>query len=54
MHRGYHLLYPERKTLCVSEKMVDAEGAFWDSGYRRIATILFLKKVFLPYVSLNK
>ena len=54
MHRGYHQFYPERKTLCIPENMVDTDGAFWDSGYRRLATKIFLKKVFLPYVPLDK
>ena len=50
MHKGYQRFYPERRTSCIPEAMVDSSGAFWDSGYRRLATKLFLKKVFLPYL----
>jgi hypothetical protein len=54
MHKGYHRFYPERKTRCIPHGIVDSKGAFWDSGYRRTATILFLKKVFLPHVRQKK
>jgi hypothetical protein len=50
MHRGYHSLYPEQWTELQPEEMMDRKGAFWDAGYRRLATKLFLKKVFLPHV----
>jgi hypothetical protein len=50
MHKGYHRFNPERRTTCIPDSIVDARGAFWDSGYRRLATKLFLKKVFLPPV----
>jgi len=48
MHKGYMHFYPEQRTTCVPENIVDYKGSFWDSGYRRLATKLFLKKVFLP------
>lgn len=50
MHRGYHSLYPEKWTDLQPEEMMDKKGAFWDAGYRRLATKLFLKKVFLPHI----
>jgi hypothetical protein len=28
--------------------MVDYESAFWDPGYRRVATQIFVSRVFLP------
>jgi len=49
MHKGYHHFYPKQMTANLSDEMIDLEGAFWDSGFRRVATKLFLKKVFLPH-----
>jgi len=46
MHKGYARHYPR-----VSEprnKAIDGDSMFWDSGYRRLATKLFIEKVFLP------
>lgn len=47
MHRGYERFYPTKETQPASEEM-DGTSAFWDPGYRRLATKLFIKKVFLP------
>ncbi len=50
MHKGYHHFHREQRSACVPKDIVDCRGAFWDPGYRRLATILFLKKVFLPVI----
>jgi hypothetical protein len=49
LHRGYARYFAEQGGLrrdCENE--MDTQSAFWDSGYRRLATTLFIKKVFLP------
>lgn len=46
LHKGYDYLFPAGKRL--NTKYIDANCAFYDSGYRMLATKLFLKKVFLP------
>lgn len=50
MHKGYHYLYPELRSNNVPDEMIDSQGAFWDPGYRRIATKIFLRDVFLPHI----
>ncbi|MFZ2310958.1 MAG: nucleotidyltransferase domain-containing protein [Patescibacteria group bacterium] len=46
LHKGYDYLFPAGKRLVT--QYIDANCAFYDSGYRMLATKLFLKKVFLP------
>jgi hypothetical protein len=46
LHKGYDYLFPAGKRL--QTNYIDAHCAFYDSGYRMLATKLFLKKVFLP------
>ena len=55
MHKGYHRFYP-RESLPVTEHSwpMDPCDTFWDSGYRRIASKLFLARVFLPELTLEK
>jgi hypothetical protein len=49
IHKGYYRFYPNQNTLSSTiSKDIDAGSAFWDPGYRRIATKLFVDKVFLP------
>ncbi len=49
MHTGYWRFHPERKSAGFRESIrIDSHSAFWDPGYRRLAAILFLKRVFLP------
>lgn len=49
MHNGYHRYFPEQGGISTRHAAgIDSQSAFWDSGYRRVATILFLKRVFLP------
>ena len=49
MHSGYARSYPEQGGIETKHSnMIDSQSMFWDSGYRRLATKLFLSKVFLP------
>ena len=49
MHKGYSRFYADQRNPSVPySTALDSESTFWDSGYRRLATILYLKKVFLP------
>lgn len=49
MHKGYRRFYPELGGInAIHADGLDPKSAFWDSGYRRIATKLFIKRVFLP------
>ena len=52
MHKGYRKLYPtiEREDTFNSD-LIDWKSDFWDPGYRRVATKLFLSRVFLPDLS---
>lgn len=52
MHKGYHYLYPELRSFNVPDEMIDSQGAFWDPGYRRLATKIFLRDVFLPHIQI--
>lgn len=49
MHKGYERFFPPCggiKTKHATE--IDGESMFWDSGYRQLATRLFISRVFLP------
>lgn len=51
MHEGYARQAPLHS--CVtsnSAAAIDGSSAFWDSGYRRLATKLFVDNVFLPKI----
>jgi len=49
MHKGYERFFPKQGGMCTQNPdMIDSKSMFWDSGYRRLATKLFIKKVFLP------
>ena len=54
VHRGYARFYAEQGTFASHYGHLldtpDAPSTFWDSGYRRLATTLFIKKVFLPHL----
>lgn len=55
MHKGYKRLYPEQGG--IHDKHADGldwQSSFWDSGYRRLATKLFITRVFLPQLEDNK
>jgi hypothetical protein len=49
MHKGYRRFYPSKR-LDGNEylKEIDWESDYWDEGYRQVATLLFLSRVFLP------
>ncbi|MDP2704474.1 MAG: nucleotidyltransferase domain-containing protein [bacterium] len=49
MHKGYKRFYPEQGGIPAEHSEgLGPQSSFWDSGYRRVATKLFIKKVFLP------
>lgn len=48
MHKGYSRLFPIVSCVPPQAIMLDPKSAFWDSGYRHLATRLFLSRVFLP------
>ncbi len=51
LHKGYWYLNPKQGGVNFpSGAGIDQNSAFWDSGYRRLATLLFIKKVFLPQI----
>ncbi|HEY8885937.1 MAG TPA: hypothetical protein VIM31_00330 [Candidatus Microsaccharimonas sp.] len=49
MHKGYERQYP--RVSQPRKKSLDGDSMFWDAGYRRLATELFIEKVFLPKIS---
>lgn len=54
MHKGFKKLYPSTKSEGTKNgDLIDYKSDFWDPGFRKIATTLFLKKVFLPDLSAN-
>ncbi|HEY4484466.1 MAG TPA: hypothetical protein VI978_01950 [Candidatus Paceibacterota bacterium] len=51
MHRGYSRFYPRQDGLQTkNSRLVDSNSTFWDPGFRRLATKLFLTRVFLPKI----
>lgn len=49
MHKGYARLYPTEVLFTGHHaKDIDADSVFWDPGYRRLATRLFISSVYLP------
>lgn len=52
MHKGYKYFYPNKKEEGTKNSdLIDWDSDFWDPGFRRLATKLFLSKVFLPDLS---
>jgi hypothetical protein len=52
MHKGYQRFYPSiRDEGTEHAEKIDGESTFWDPGYRRIASQLFISRVFLPDLS---
>jgi hypothetical protein len=52
MHRGYDKYMPSRRDAKYQKSQgIDGDSAFYDAGYRRLATLLYLKRVFLPDLS---
>lgn len=55
MHKGYAQYYaPQSGMNTPRADRIDGSAAFWDSGYRRIATKLFISRVFLPQLEQSK
>ena len=51
MHKGYARFYPVNTADTATAKysyLIDSDSVFWDSGYRLLATKLFISRVFLP------
>ena len=49
MHKGYSRFFPKQGGIHTKHAdKIDSKSIFWDSGYRRLATQLFIRKVFLP------
>ena len=49
MHKGYRRFHPVIGGLKFSgTELLDVQSTFWDSGYRRLATRLFIARIFLP------
>ncbi len=49
LHKGYAKHYPPHSTKGLPQSAaIDSQSVFWDAGYRRLATKLFLERVFLP------
>lgn len=53
MHKGYECFFPPCGKINAKHVSVDGKSAFWDSGYRQLATRLFLSRVFLPKINLS-
>lgn len=50
LHKGYNKFSPSQIS-AEKKKRIDGNSAFWDPGYRRIASLLFVSRVFLPDLS---
>lgn len=49
MHKGYERHYPRYGSVQLGvNDAVDGSSVYWESGYRHLATRLFLRNVFLP------
>lgn len=49
MHKGYKRIFSKQGGIATEHAdFIDGESVFYDSGYRRLALKLFLRKVFLP------
>jgi hypothetical protein len=49
LHKGYARFFPEQGGIRTrNSSYIDADCSFWDSGYRQLATKLFITTVFLP------
>lgn len=55
MHKGYERFFPSYGGIQMPHaERIDGQSMFWDSGYRQVATKLFVRNVFLPTVSKEK
>jgi hypothetical protein len=49
LHHGYARLFPTRGGIHTARSSrIDSSSTFWDAGYRRLASRLYLERVFLP------
>lgn len=49
LHKGYSRHYPTYpRDLWTHQSEIDGDAAFWDPGYRQLATQIYLNSVFLP------
>lgn len=52
MHKGYKQFFPQYGGINTKHAdQIDGTSTFWDSGYRQIATRLFISRVFLPTIA---
>jgi predicted nucleotidyltransferase len=52
MHKGYQRFFPPAGGIDITGAVqLDPQSTFWDSGYRRLATELFVSRVFLPQLA---
>lgn len=55
MHKGYKRNYPQRRSQGTKHSyMIDGESDYWDPAYRRIASLIFISRVFIPDLDLGK
>jgi len=51
LHKGYARFYPPSDGIAATHtNRIDGQSTFWDSGYRQVATRLYISTVFLPKV----
>ncbi|MPN08118.1 hypothetical protein SDC9_155396 [bioreactor metagenome] len=48
MHKGYERNFSTIQNPYKNEMSIDGTSAFWNSGFRRLATRLFVNNIFLP------
>jgi len=55
MHKGYEKFFPPYGGIHTAHAdEIDGESMFWDSGYRQLATKLFVGQVFLPKIPVSQ
>ena len=55
MHKGYERFYPHFGGInTLHSDSIDGKSMFWDSGYRQLATRLYINRIFLPKLSVIK
>lgn len=55
MHKGYEKFYPPFGDVNTPHaEQIDGQSVFYDSGYRQLATKLFVSRVFLPKITTTK
>jgi len=55
MHKGYERFFPPYGGIHTKHSdEIDGKSIFWDSGFRQLATRLFISRVFLPKIPVNQ